>query len=587
AAKGYCLVLDCGRGRLAYELAKATELKIIGVEPDAANVAAARKAIDRAGLYGRIAIHHRPSTQLPYTKYFANLIVSDGALRTGELAASPKEIFGLLRPAGGMIVFGTPAGKGVRERLEDWGRSEIPGWKVRKSGDMLWASAKRASLAGSGEWTHIHAEPGNSACSGDRLVKGAMAVQWFGRPGPEPMIDRHHRNVPPLFKDGRLFVPGDCIVFAVDAYNGTIQWEVEIPSSRRLGVFLDSGSMAVDEKLLYVVAEDMCHGFDVGTGRRRVTYPAPQLIDEQASEWGYLAYSGDVLLGSGRRKGASYTETSYDADNSLWHQDMKLVTSDYVFAMKQETGRTLWTYKDGLILNTTIALGDGRMYFIETTSPAALADKLGRMPVKQLLDGGEQYLVAIEIKTGRVVFRNKIDASNFAEPIYLNYAGGIVLLSGSRLVGEVIRYYYDAFDSLLGVTLWSVSHDTDLAADGGHGEYNRHPTIIDNTVYAWPYAYNLRTGERLAAWKMDRRGHGCGGVSASAQCLFWRGGNPWMYDLGEDGGPALLTAVTRPGCWINIIPAGGLVLIPEASSGCTCGFSVQTSMAFIPEEALN
>jgi hypothetical protein len=60
-----------------------------------------------------------------------------------------------------------------------------------------------------------------------------------------------------------------------------------------------------------------------------------------------------------------------------------------------------------------------------------------------------------------------------------------------------------------------------------------------------------------------------------------------MYDLGPGGGPTRLTDVTRPGCWINIIPAGGLVLIPEASSGCTCGFSIQTSMAFIPEEALN
>jgi len=41
--------------------------------------------------------------------------------------------------------------------------------------------------------------------------------------------------------------------------------------------------------------------------------------------------------------------------------------------------------------------------------------------------------------------------------------------------------------------------------------------------------------------------------------------------------------VSRPGCWINTIPAGGLVLIPESSSGCTCGFALQTSLAFVPE----
>jgi len=60
-----------------------------------------------------------------------------------------------------------------------------------------------------------------------------------------------------------------------------------------------------------------------------------------------------------------------------------------------------------------------------------------------------------------------------------------------------------------------------------------------------------------------------------------------MYDLGLGGGPARLNQVTRPGCWINMIPAGGLILIPEASSGCTCGFSLQTSLAYIPEAFLN
>jgi len=209
------------------------------------------------------------------------------------------------------------------------------------------------------------------------------------------------------------------------------------------------------------------------------------------------------------------------------------------------------------------------------------------MPAKTLLRGGDQYLVALEIPSGQVAFREKIDVGNFAEPVYLNYAKDTLLLSGSRLVGGSVRYYYDAFDAHSGQILWKTSHDTNLATDGGHGEYNRHPTVIDDTVYAWPYAYKLRTGTKVEGWKFDRRGHGCGGISASAQSLFWRGLNPWMYDLGPEGGPTRLTSVTRPGCWINIIPAGGLVLIPETSSGCTCGFALQTSMAFIPSEPSN
>jgi hypothetical protein len=212
-----------------------------------------------------------------------------------------------------------------------------------------------------------------------------------------------------------------------------------------------------------------------------------------------------------------------------------------------------------------------------------MADTLGRMPAKTLFDGGGQYLVALDTQTGRVMFKTKIDITNFEEPVYLNYAGGMLLLSGSRLYEDRVYYHYCAYDARSCQVRWQVDHGTDLATDGAHGEYNRHPTIIGETVYAWPYAYNLKTGERIEGWEFDRRGHGCGGVSASAQCLFWRGGNPWMYDLGPDGGPQRLTAVTRPGCWINIIPAGGLVLIPESSSGCTCGFALQTSLAFVPQ----
>ena len=37
----------------------------------------------------------------------------------------------------------------------------------------------------------------------------------------------------------------------------------------------------------------------------------------------------------------------------------------------------------------------------------------------------------------------------------------------------------------------------------------------------------------------------------------------------------------RPGCWINTIPAAGLAMIPEASSGCICSYPLQTTVALI------
>ena len=70
-------------------------------------------------------------------------------------------------------------------------------------------------------------------------------------------------------------------------------------------------------------------------------------------------------------------------------------------------------------------------------------------------------------------------------------------------------------------------------------------------------------------------------MSAAASSLYFRATNPTEY-LIDERRHRKITSVSRPGCWINIIPAGGLLLIPEASSGCTCDFAVQASMAFLP-----
>ena len=98
-----------------------------------------------------------------------------------------------------------------------------------------------------------------------------------------------------------------------------------------------------------------------------------------------------------------------------------------------------------------------------------------------------------------------------------------------------------------------------------------------------PFAYDLNTGQRDYDWGWQR-GHrgGCGTISASNQAFFFRDRNAAMFDLKQKT-HLPVTQVSRPGCWINMIPAGGLLLIPEASSGCTCHYAVQASLAMRPD----
>jgi len=586
ADRGFCLVLDAGEGRLAYEIAKRSRMRVIGVEADAAKLAAGRKLLSRVGAYGgRVVLHRGAGGKLPYPKYFANLVVSDAAVRAGRLPTNAADIFRVLRPSGGVICIGRPgrAGPADAARVKRWlAAAKFPAAeaKVVEAGGV-WAVVRRGSLAGAGEWTHGLADAGNTACSGDRRVAGPLELQWFGRPGPRQMIDRHHRNVPPLYKDGRLFVPGDEVAFCLDAYNGTELWRVSVPGSRRLGVFLDCTNMVVDDENLYVAAGDACSVFDAATGGAVRKIVLPRLPGKQDRLWGYLARADDLIVGSARKPKATYTEVSRTAEKALWGDSMSLVTSDYLFAVDR-TGRKRWHYASGLAINTTITIGGGRVYLLESHSPKALANKLGRMPMGTFLPG-PNYLVALDLKTGRPVWKRPVDLGDCRLIAYLSCARGRLLLSGNRYVNKKLWYFFRGIDAATGKLLWKRSHDSGYKPGGGHGEQNRHPTIVGDVVYAWPRAYRLDTGEPVAGWKFDRAGHGCGGVSASARMLFWRGNNPQMRDT-RSGKAVRINRVTRPGCWINIIPAGGMVLIPEASSGCTCAYPMQTSIGYTPVE---
>jgi outer membrane protein assembly factor BamB len=547
--KGFGVVLACGNGRLVYELAKLTDLSIIGIEADAGNLVAARRALDAMGLYGvRVTVQSGPLSSLP--SGFANLVVFDCV--TNPNAAAPAEASRLARPYGGVLCL-----------------------------DGLTKFTRRGPREGAGEWTHLYADPANTACSGDRLVGGEMRVQWFGPPGPNPMADRHHRAVPPLVKDGRLFVPAYNKIIAVDAYNGTLLWEADLPDSSRLGAPKDSGHLALADDVLYAVGLDECVAFDVATGSIVRRFVAPQREAGGRHSWGYVATIGDALFGSGRKKGASLRTMGRSVIEIQYGDFKDVATSDYLFCLDRRTGEKRWTYSGGAILDPTIAIADGRMYFVQSANPAASQDADGRMKLDLLLGSGA-WLVALDAKSGQSLWKKAVDLRSFQHVIFLSVAQDTIVLTGSKNKNDTVWYEFFAFDARTGEARWHREQDNRHKPGGDHGEQTRHPILGGGVVYAEPCAYDLRTGEPVPDWKFDRGGHGCGTMSASAYQLFYRAGNPTMFDLRSRQATKLST-VSRPGCWINIIAAGGLVLIPEASSGCTCPFPIQTSFAFAPD----
>ena len=597
--KGYCLVLGCGEGRLAYELARRTELEIIGVERDSGKVAAARAALDAAGLYGvRITIHHWEKDVLPYTSYLANLIVSDEAVISGALSIPASEVWRVLRPCGGIACIGGNGDASHSSSLERW---LLDGGIANATVDRkhgVWATIRRGPITGGGEWTELYADANHTACSKDQL-RGPMAIQWFGNPGPRDMIDRHHRPMSSLYKDGRLFIPGDDLVMAVDAYNGAPLWQLDAPGSRRVASLKNSGHMVVTNDLLYVAVEDECWGVDVASGERLLTSTAPQFGKER-HDWGYLDCVDNLLIGTGQKAGASFSELSVHMVNTIEGDFRPVIISDYLFALNRHRGSRLWTYhgggflpssrrRGGAILNNGIMIAGGRVYLIESRNEKAMSNSNGRLRLDQFC-AGDTHLVALGLKSGRKAWERPV-AFPYHHIMYLNGANNTLLVTGSYNKGDQLRYGLFALDMATGTDKWNTEfraldpRGKDFAEiDGSHGEQWQHPVIIGDTLYARPFAYDLQTGEKKDYIAL-RGGHGCGGLTGSAYYLYGRGSNPRMYPTEvprTEGIP--LTLVSRPGCWLNIIPGGGLVLIPESSSGCTCAYPLQTSIALAPKE---
>ncbi len=557
--KGYCLVLDNEGGHLAYELAVKTDLNIICVESDSAKVAQVRRNLDSAGVYGQVSVHHITSTTLPYTNFLFNIVVYDGYATGGTFTGSKDEAKRVLRPYGGTAFFSTGSG-GV---------------------------FKKGELIGAGEWTHNYNNPQNNPFSQDIHVGDVdkTTLQWFGQPGPERRVDRHNRTPSPLWKNGTLFVPGQNWMTAVDAYNGTILWDKEIPLSSRLPGFRDAGHFVVAEDYLYISSDDECLGFTHREGEQKLTFPLPSFGGSGSYTWGYVALVDDILFGSAENDEDIAREASLETDYQSYFDNRPWGMSDCIFAIDRHTGTGKWLYEpsSGGIVNTTIVIADGRIIFVESGNSSTLTAEKSRFKLDEIFGNKQTNVVALNMSTGTEVWRKQFDFSNFQNTVYMIYSHDKAVVSGTYNENSQVTYDFYAFNGANGTPLWSTSVQSGAGTNGDHGDQDGHPVVVGDKMYMSAFhegvCVNITTGQSIN-WNFDRGGHGCSQISATKNNLFYRGDNPISYNIADDN-LERFTTTTRSGCWINMIPAGGLLNIPEYSSGCTCDYSMQTSLAYL------
>lgn len=546
--EGYCIDLGCGDGSLALALAARTDLQIYAVDPDPEKAAAARKRISDAGLYGvRITVHEGNPAATFYPNHCANLVISGRSLETGSGAVADKEVERLQRPYGGVACVGKPGA-------------------MKKS--------VRGPLEGAGSWTHQYCNPANTNCSSDERVKGRLGMLWFGDLN-FPMPSRHGRGHAPLVLDGRMFVEGLDALRCVDPYNGRTLWEYPLPDilgpfdgDPLMGTSGTSSNFCVTPEAVYVHTGDKCLRLDPATGKLLAEFPTPPEDDGTPGTWGYIACVDGTLFGT--RASTEHVVTyRFRPGRDMSKQ---FTESTLLFAMDATTGELKWRYQpQQSIRHNTIAVGAGRVYLIDRAM--ALGDRT-REKRRGKPDPDSEHptgaLIALDAADGQVVW--KTDENIYGTLLALSVEHETLLMCyqdwrfklASEVGGRVA-----AFDTATGQRRWEIE-----------AKYMTRPVINDQTVYLQPSAWDLLTGEKTD-FEMTERSYGCGILAGSKNLLVYRSATLGYTDLLSGSGTENYGGI-RPACWINTLPAAGLVLMPDATDRCTCSYLLKASIALEP-----
>ena len=563
--KGYCLDVSCGDGKLAFELARQSDLIVMGAELDPALANSARTFLAGRGVYGsRVTVTTVDSlSSLPFNKRTFNLIVSSATYDGRSSIANTGPVAYLeefLAPGRGKAAFSL-------------------------SGGSLGQIA-RAPLPDAGKWTHQYGGGGNCSYAGEQLGGGVdsagdMGLQWLGRPGGSFTVDRQVRAPAPLATNGRLFAQGHDRIVALESHNGAVLWSKKIPGLTRLNAIRDSGNMCADDDALFLAVGDECWKIDGDSGDRTSFAVEPAAAPGVEYGWGFVGRTGNVLLGSAMRPGAAYKKfwgAKYWFDGqSGFGTDQ--VCSDNLFARDPASGALLWEYEDGVVLNISVTTGDDKIWFLESRSSSAMTTSNRQMSMSLLKP--DLYLTCLDVATGAMLWDAPQTFDGGTPCVYLSYDSGVLVLSTSRESND--NFYVYGLDPADGSQLWAKNH---AWRSSHHGGNHQHPVIMGGKVYLEPRVYDLSTGAQLASNMPSRSG--CSTFIGTGDALIYRGnptiqygGNVAMW--GVDSGASSQWDRVRPSCWISAIAADGVVVVQDGGAGCSCGGWMELSFAVAPQ----
>ncbi|WP_162136215.1 outer membrane protein assembly factor BamB family protein [Zavarzinella formosa] len=577
--QGYAVVWQADAATLRMLMDKTT-LEVVAFHSDPSEVRRLRLKFIESNHYGeRISVlPGEPGTAL-LPSYFSNWILAEKELSDESLI----RLYQSVRPFGGRLVFATPPMSESRlKKLQ----TVLPGSKFETVAKDFVEITREGPLPGSANWTHEHADAGNTRVSKDSLVKAPLGLLWFGGTSNEGILPRHGHGPQPQVVDGRIIIEGMDKLRATDLYTGRLLWESPLPG---LGDFYDnlshqpgansSGTNYISTSDgIYVNYKTSCWKLDPVTGKKLMEFTLPKFIEAPSvPRWGYINVIGDYLIG-----GADpLLEAQLLKQERSASKLLKLTENDdfsasrYLAVLDRHTGKLLWTASARFgFRHNAICAGNGKLFVIDRLSGAQVSRRKqnGESPV------ANPRAVAFDLKTGKELWGDESETFG----TWLSYSEKYdILVEAGRVARDTLS------DEPKGMRAYR-------GTDGKELWYEKNyvgPAMLHgDTILRGQGACDLLTGkpkmrrdpitDELEEWVWSRN-YGCNTPMASEHLMTFRSGAAGFYDLCHDGGTGNFGGF-RSSCTNNLVVAGGVLCAPDYTRTCTCSYQNQTSICMVP-----
>ena len=538
--RGIVVLLDDRDARLAIALARASDLTVYVQLTAAADVDAARRASDAAGLCGtRVYIE----SGVPARIHLADS-VADAVIAPGNAVNVPKaEVLRVLRPEGKAILGLDEFTKPFPDGVDDW--------------------------------SHHYHGPDNNPQSRDRLARAPYLTQFIAEPryAPAPQAA--------VMAGGRIFMafghvawhereePWLNTLIAMNAFNGTILWRRPLVS----GIMVDRSTMIATPETLYLADHASCKLIDAATGRTQgeITLPADMA---DGTFWKWMALEDGrlfALVGADepRDDDARWKSTNhgwpwggiskgYNDPARPWGLARTLVAID------PKTKQVLWHHREETPIDArALCMKGGRIYFAN----------FGK------------YLACLDARTGKELWRRTAERDAAVFEAIGPYRGGQGYVEGWKTAA-----YLKCTDKALYFIGPQVNWLTALATEDGrflwkYPAKDMQMVIRDDGLYTIgaerkpgdSKKLDPLTGEVLASFNVSRRA--CTRSTGSPDGLLFRASEGSVrLDLAT-GQPQWIVPM-RPSCHVGVlIGAGHLYWVPWA---CDCNLQIFGAIACAP-----